>query len=156
MKSLQFLFQRSSYRIYTLLYAAMIITVSSIPAGQLPSKPFFNDKVIHYTEYFIFGWLFFKAFVAPSPVKIGPTEEARLAKKGRDRIERRHFGTGPAWKLSGAVAFCLLFAGFDEFVQSFAPGRDSDPFDAVADAAGFSSALLFLRFLEFRKTRKSD
>lgn len=59
-----------------------------------------------------------------------------------------------AWALSpalgrrallAAAAISLLYAISDEYHQSFVEGRDSDPVDALVDAAGIALVLLALR-----------
>ena len=44
--------------------------------------------------------------------------------------------------LLAAGVISLLYAISDEYHQSFVDGRDSDPLDVVADAAGIAAALL--------------
>ena len=44
--------------------------------------------------------------------------------------------------LLAAGAISLLYAISDEYHQGFVEGRDSDPLDVLADAAGIAAALL--------------
>ena len=44
-----------------------------------------------------------------------------------------------------AAAIALAYAISDEIHQSFVPGRDADPLDVAADAAGIALACLALR-----------
>jgi VanZ family protein len=43
-----------------------------------------------------------------------------------------------------AAVISLLYAISDEWHQSFVPGRDADPRDALVDAAGIATALALL------------
>jgi VanZ family protein len=47
--------------------------------------------------------------------------------------------------LPAAVAISLLYAISDEIHQSYVPGRDADPLDVVADAAGIAAVAALIR-----------
>jgi len=95
------------WRLFHALCAIAIIALSSIPLSGLREVPLLvSDKVIHFTEYGIFGFL-----------------------GGLAYLETRR-------GLVLLLLFGAAFAGLDEFWQSFVPGRDSDLYDFWADQAG--------------------
>lgn len=108
------------YRLPFLLYAAMMLSVSSIP--KIPSPPL-SDKFWHTMEYGFFAFFLWRAIVA----------------------ERRNY---VSWKIVLPVLICgAAFGAFDEFYQSFVPGRESSIRDWYADIAGISTMLIFLMML---------
>ena len=112
---------RSGFSLYALppvLYAAAIIGVSSIPdlsGPELPVIPF--DKAAHLLEYCGFGILTLRAFT-----------------------HFLHRFRAPATYLFSLTAVTCLGA-FDEWYQSFVPGRSSDWLDFLADISGGLLAL---------------
>jgi len=110
------------FRSAMVLYMAVILLASSIPAQQLPSDFFINDKIVHFFEYGALGVLFSLAFKPQRPVIL---------------IVSSLFG--------------MAFGGIDEYYQSFTPGRDSSAFDMVADTAGFTAFLLLTVFIISKK-----
>lgn len=115
------------YHLPTILYAGLIIGLSSIPYLKSPSLKFFTfDKVAHFLEYSIFAFLTFRSFSNLS-VKIN--------------VNR-------AYLLS--LLFLSLFALLDEFHQSFVPGRHADVADLLTD---FLGAFLVISFLWLRGRR---
>lgn len=74
------------------------------------------DKIIHFLEYSILGYLFANAI------------DASYLK----------------WKIFSGVGIYILFiAGVDEFLQSYIPGRIPDFWDGFADLLGGISGAIF-------------
>jgi len=76
-----------------------------------------SDKVVHFLVYGLLGFLWVRALL-PTGVQVGG-------------------GGGPVRR--AALLAALLAAGWgvlDEIHQSFVPGRDASPADAVADTLG--------------------
>ena len=82
-----------------------------------PELPAWTRPVAHFTEYFLLATLWSWAL---APV-----------------LGRR------ALLAAGAISF--VYALSDEYHQSFVPGRDSDPVDALLDTLGICAALLATR-----------
>lgn len=98
----------------------MILGASSIPDLQTRNVGLaIRDKLAHFGEYFIFGWLVARCFDA----------EGWTA--------RKHF----AW----TIAFGVLLGALDEFYQGFVPGREQDGLDLLADACGAVAGWYFSR-----------
>ena len=109
-------------------YAGLIFFLSSMSRFPEEVSLFFGfDKLAHFVEYYIFGWLLYRWFSTP------------------DRV----------WGRRGARFMTLLvgisYAVGDEWHQSFVPGRDSSVFDALFDAAGIAAAAATYPFI-FMKT----
>jgi VanZ family protein len=102
------------------VWAAVILGASSIPdlrtsEGHLD----FRDKLAHFGEYFVFGWLVARSF------------------DGRGWGQGKHF----LW----TVVFGLYLASVDELYQGFVPGRDRSIYDLLADLAGQMAGWYFSR-----------
>jgi len=69
-------------------------------------------KCGHLTEYFILGWLLFRAF--------------------RGGSKERHAW----WWAVSALLVLVFYAASDEFHQSFVPGRTASPIDVGIDTVG--------------------
>ena len=85
---------------------------------------FFIRKSAHFTEYFVFSFLLFRAL----------------------RGDRR------GWQIRLAVTALAIAAGYsalDEFHQSFVPSRTASPWDSLLDTTG-AAAAQFLLWLWFR------
>lgn len=68
-------------------------------------------KCAHFTEYFLFSLLVLRAFTAGRP--------------------------GPNWKWTlWTLVVVVAYASFDEFHQSFVPGRTALPTDVLIDSTG--------------------
>ena len=98
------------------LYSFLILTVSGIPGIKLPEVWFPNeDKLFHFIEYSVLGILAVKSIQNPN------------------------------WlKLPLILVYGILFAGLDEFWQSFIPNRCSSIYDFLFDVlgVGFGSMLI--------------
>jgi VanZ family protein len=120
------------YKLPPVLYAALIILVSTISSASPPSLGVqWGDKIYHSGEYFVFGLLIFRAFpnVQQSPRRV----------------------------LYYALLFLfgLTYAAIDERVQYYVPNRDSSPYDWLADVIGYTVAgiaFLVVRSWRARKT----
>jgi len=106
-----------TFRILLILYMALILTLSSLPAQTLPKTWLLNwDKLIHLIQYFILGV---------------------LAMKSLKKININ--------SVILVIIFGLLFGSIDEFLQSFISGRFSSALDVLADTIGTAiGALLVL------------
>lgn len=95
----------------TLAWAALIVTVTVMPATAIPSAPPVPgaDKLVHAGLFGVLTWLALQA-------------------RARDHTVRL-----PLWVLVVSIA---IFAGADEWLQQFVPGRAADLLDWVADMAG--------------------
>ncbi len=114
-----------TYHLPAMLYAGLIIVLSSIPHLQSPKLGFFSaDKLIHFSEYAVFSFLFYRSF------------EHSLAIKSR-------LNSGSMAALL-TFALLLVFAVGDEFHQKFVPGRFADVFDVLADILGGTLMILVL------------
>jgi VanZ family protein len=120
------------YQFPAVLWALLIFWASSIPATKLPTLAhFINDKVIHIIFFFVLGLLVYRAL------------------EPRKKPERFN------WKrLLISIAAVVLYGVFDEFHQSFVPGRTVDVLDATADAIGGILSALVLYIATKRKESK--
>jgi len=93
------------------VYGVLILCGSSIPSASMPKLGILTfDKVIHFTEYSIFGILFLRYYRRKSPSN--------------------------KWLVFLLIP--LLFPLLDESWQRLIPGRDSSIFDAMADWLGIA------------------
>jgi VanZ family protein len=103
-----------------LAWAAVILGASSIPDLQTRNVGLaIRDKLAHFGEYFVFGWLVARSF------------------DGLGWSARRH--------LLWSCLFGVCFGALDEFYQGFVPGREQDGFDLLADACGVLAGWYFSR-----------
>ena len=103
------------------LYAALIFFYSSLSQPALVSKILHADKLLHFVEYAILGYLL-----------------ARAAKNSANSGLSAHFRIF-------AVTVALVYGLSDEFHQYFVPGRHAEALDIVADGLGAFLGQLFLR-----------
>lgn len=118
-----------SHYLPPIAYATAILIVSSIPRLDTPDLGVtFLDKIFHGIEYMILAALVLRAAKARS-------SEAKTPKL-----------------IILSLTICLVFSAFDEYHQSFIPGRFADVFDFVADAAGIGlGGLVYSAFRRFKK-----
>jgi VanZ family protein len=93
-----------------LLWAALILILTSIPGSHIPASPFRNfDKVVHLTIYGVLGWL-----------------------------TARSWANGSRVAATALVALALVscFGALDEWHQQFIPQRSMDILDWTADSIG--------------------
>lgn len=120
--------KKLKYYLPPLVWAALILAVSSIPQLKTPSLGFdWVDKLFHFGEYFIFGLL------------LG-----------------RGLGGARRWFSSALImATCIagIFGIVDELHQYFIPGRSTDIYDMLADILGsFLGALTYI-YWQRRRSR---
>jgi len=100
-----------------------ILLVSSIPGHSLPQLKILSwDKLWHFIEYSILGLLLMKNV---NPFKFRLVIMVILAG--------------------------FVFAGFDEFWQSFIPGRTSSIYDAIADGMGIITGSVISMYRTLKK-----
>ncbi len=96
--------------------ALAIFIGSAIPGGSLPAMKLFTmDKLLHYVEFALFGWL--------------------LCGWVRLEFPRRR----PVWIV---LLLGALYATSDEVHQLMVAGRSCDIYDWLADVAGVATALI--------------
>ena len=111
------------YWLPVLLYLTVILVLSAQPYLTPPLELPNSDKVMHVLEYFGLGVLVVRALRATMRITL-PLVAALLA-----------------------LSFGILVGTGDEYFQSFVPGRQSSPFDLLADTAGLILAqLVYLAF----------
>lgn len=93
----------------------LVATTVPFPSGLLETGRLPLDKLVHFSLYAVLGWTVARAVRA---------------------------GGGGAGAEAMAWAAGLLFGAADELHQHFIPGRDPAVGDWVADAAGFTVAIL--------------
>lgn len=115
------------YHLPAIAYAGLIIGLSSLTDIRLPKTQLIEfDKVIHFFEYGLFTWLTYRS-TSHLHNRIGVEEASFLA-----------------------LGFVTLFAFFDEFYQSFVPGRQSDTADFLTDVAAAMLIITVLRLMPRR------
>ncbi len=107
--------------------AALIFALSSFPSLHPPEMLGFRpgDKLLHGLVYAVFGFLLLRS--------------ARALMKGAFRTA------------AAAAAAGILYGLTDEVHQVFVPGRQADPADWAADAAGAVLGVLLAVWLQRRK-----
>ena len=121
-----------AYWLPVILYAAMILAVSSIPAKRLkPLELAGWDKAAHAIEYGVFSGLIWRALRAGGP------------RRAASSVRRAAF-------LAFLLATC--FGALDETYQG-RTGRDPDAYDFAADGAG---ALFMQVIIVGREERKGS
>lgn len=109
---------------WAILYAVVIISLSSVPGKNFPEAAWLaHDKVIHFGEYGLFGFLVAKAM------------NTRVTASGRIFLI--------------TLLLAGLFGMLDELYQSIIPGRDSSVNDWIADVAGIllgSGVYIWLKY----------
>jgi VanZ family protein len=106
------------YHLPVILYAALILVVSSVPNLKTPLVRMpGGDKAVHFLEYGILALLTFRSV--------------------------RHWRAGMTLRQTAFSAMVLvaIFPVIDEFLQSFIPGRSPEIYDLVADICGAWSFL---------------
>lgn len=116
-----------------IFYSLAILFVSTRPLAHLPPFPM-NDKVMHFMEYSVYGFLLVRIFWHRLPKSRMPTA---------------------LWAWLGVACFAAL----DETAQIFAAGRQPDVRDWAADVAGGLcgiAAYILIRRLLDRVTLKQS
>jgi VanZ family protein len=111
------------YWLPVLVYLTLIIVLSAQPYLSPPLEFPNSDKLMHMLEYFGLGILVVRALRATMRIPL-PLVAALLS-----------------------LSFGIVVGTGDEYLQSFIPGRSSDPFDLLADTVGAAIAqLVYLAF----------
>jgi VanZ family protein len=119
------------YHLPAILYAALIICLSSIPDLGKPQLAVLSiDKLLHFGEYAIFAILIFRSFSNVS---------SRL---------------GSRYVIYLSLLFIALFALFDELYQGYVPGRDPDVLDLLFDILG-AALIIALMYIRGRRAQGS-
>jgi CheY-like chemotaxis protein/VanZ family protein len=102
------------------LWAAVISCLSSIPAEYFPQIPVQHvDKIVHFIEYTVLGWLLIRAFKHSRP------------------------GVGDVMLVAVSIILITAFAMSDEWHQTFLPGRVGDFSDVVLDTISSGIGIFF-------------
>ncbi len=100
-------------------WMVLIFYLSSLGGDKIPHLNRFSlDKIAHFVEYFILGYLMIRAFSDSFP----------------------NMSLTKAMVLS--IILCALYAASDEWHQGFVKTRDCDFFDFIFDFLGSSAAAL--------------
>jgi VanZ family protein len=119
------------YHFPALIYAGLIIAVSSIPNLKPPRIINLQfDKVAHFVEYALLAFLVFR-----SAINLG------------QKVSRN----GAFWI---SAVFVAVFALFDELYQKTIAGRNSSAADLMVDLAGAALVLILLWYRG--RTRKPE
>ena len=118
------------YWVPTIGYCLLIFVLSSMSRGVYMPSPFGVDKVAHFVEYGVLGFLL-----------------ARLIANARSGFSR-------VFLLSLVVILATLYGICDEVHQAFVPGRNASPWDVAADGlGGLMGAVLYRRTIHKRYAR---
>jgi VanZ family protein len=111
------LYQELIYGVPVLAYAGMIFLLSSVPKFPELLPSFFGfDKLVHFSEYYLFGCLILRWLLAE-----------------RSRFVNRH-------AVFLTILIGTLYGISDEWQQSFVPGRDASFWDALFDGLAVVTA----------------
>lgn len=111
-----------------LLWAGVILTVTSLPGSAVPKALSPYDKVVHCIVYGLFGVLLAR-------------EISQVASRWRAAVI--------------AIAIAVAFGAADEWHQQFIPGRSSDVADWRWDSIGaIGGSLLWALWALSRRTRR--
>ena len=109
------------YWVPTIGYCLLIFGLSSLSKGVTIPSPFGVDKVVHFVEYGVLGFLLARSIVN--------------ARSGFSRV----------FLLGLVVILATLYGISDEVHQAFVPGRNASPWDVAADGlGGLMGALLYV------------
>lgn len=101
------------------IWVSIMLLVSSLPSKELPQAEVpYLDKIAHFMEFAVLGFLAIRAVLKTSP-------NINLAKA-----------------IILSIIIISLYAAFDEWHQSFVPGRMCDILDFLADAAGSAAGVI--------------
>lgn len=121
------------YHFPALLYAAIILSLSSLPRVDLPELAILRaDKLLHFAEYAVFAVLIYRSM---------------------SNLLRNHYFRYIFW---ASLAIVMVFAAIDEFYQSYIPGRNSDPVDLLVDILGAALILFLLWYRQKRRVYSSE
>ena len=101
-------------------YSGVIFYMSSLSSLPEDMPSFWGfDKIIHFIEYYIFGYLIFRCFAGR---KSSPLQERQA--------------------ILLTIGIGVFYSISDEWHQSFVPGRDPSVWDVFSDALGVAFAAL--------------
>lgn len=110
-----------------ILWALVIFCLSSIPNLSAPGSSFrILDKIAHFVEFGILGYLLMSAFAS----------------------SRRTF---PRTRIIAVLLVGISYSVLDEMHQSLVPGREMDFYDILADLFGVCLAVVLWIVLRRRK-----
>ncbi len=115
-----------------LVWSFLIFLGSSLPAAQVSENQAINllaHKIAHLLEYGVLYLLYYRSQV----------DDLWHVKKSR---------------ILKALLFVVLFGAFDEYHQSFVPGRQSRVADVLTDFMGGLGGLILWWFLRQRRRRE--
>ena len=105
-----------------IVYMAFMWFLSSQSGDEIQLVPIpFLDKVLHFLEYLLFGFLLARVISLPE------------ARKSRIRL------------FVSVVVIALIWGAIDELHQSFTPLRDPSLFDLIADCIGAGVGQFFCK-----------
>jgi len=105
-----------------IIYMAFMWFLSSQSGDKIQLLPIpFLDKILHFLEYLIFGFLVARVISLPE------------ARKNRIRL------------FISVVVIALIWGAIDELHQSFVPLRDANFFDLIADCIGAGAGQFFCK-----------
>lgn len=105
----------------------MIFTLSSIPNLSPPVRTTHADKAAHFAEYFVLGWLLFRALTRTAPL------------------------ASPGVRVLLVVGIGAVLAGLDELYQGMVGGREQSVVDWLADLTGLLAAALAAAWWKARR-----
>lgn len=109
-------------------WLVLIFFLSSLSGEKVPDLHRFSlDKLAHFTEYFILGYLMARAFADSFP-NMDLTKTVILS-----------------------IILCALYAASDEWHQRFINGRECDFFDWIFDFLGSSAGTLAFTYMKENK-----
>jgi VanZ family protein len=116
------------YHLPLIVYAGIIFWLSSLPNLSQPfTELSISDKLIHFFEFMVFGWLIW-----------------RSAKRWRLKLRN-------SWLVIITYIIGALYAAGDEYHQAFVPGRYGHISDWTADSIGLAAGIASSYFLTGRK-----
>jgi len=105
-----------------ILYAGLIFYVSSQPLPEAPVQIPYIDRVAHFFEYAVFGYLAYRAF---SQLK--------------SKAIKKHL-------IFTTIIISVLYAFSDELHQFYVPGRVMNVSDFIFDVLGAGIIIFILRY----------
>ena len=119
------------FRVLAVLYALVVMTVSSLPNIHIPSLGItWSDKVGHFAQYAVFAFL--------------------VAGGWGRRVLNRPWAEN--WRAAG---FLIAFAALDEIHQLWIPRREASFWDWTADSLGIVIGFTVGLFLLHRRRRSA-
>ena len=118
---------RHLFKLPAILYSMLIFFLSSLPQSELPPIHVFGfDKIVHFTEYLLYGMTLMLAYTRSKSLVL--LENSVVV----------------------SVLTGILYAVTDEIHQLFVAGRDCNFWDFSADALGVVFGIyLFSKIIKF-------